>query len=281
MRIWEYFLVAIATLFAAVHILALTQENKLLLVPVRKSKYEKFLPLGPHSLPLGPHSLPQENCVFLPLRTGGLLVQMNLKRDPNKRSLLFCHGNSGNIDGFFALSEDLKEKYNLFFLEYAGFGICQTLKEPTGKTLLLDLTEAWSLIPETQEAILVGFSMGGGCICQFLAKVDESLMPKQIMLINSYYSLPQLVQELIPVSLLGHLMTTQWHSETGLRRYKNGHLVIVATQDDELIPLRHSEQMMFIAKETGIQTQHILLPAGGHNGSIFYHLAVWAAALIL
>jgi hypothetical protein len=267
MRIWEYFLVAIATLFAAVHILALTQENKLLLIPVRKTKYDKFIP--------------QENCIFLPLKTGGLLVQMNLKCDPNKRSLLFCHGNSGNIDGFFALAESLKDQYNFFFLEYAGYGICHTLKEPTGKSLLLDLTEAWSLIPEPQEAILVGFSMGGGCICQFLAKAEESVMPKQIMLINSYYSLPQLVQELLPVSLLGHLMSTQWHSETGLRKYKNGHLVVVATQDDELIPLRHSEQMVLIAKETGVPTQHILLANGGHNGSIFFHLPVWKAALIV
>lgn len=129
---------------------------------------------------------------------------------------------------------------------------------------------------------MLGFSMGGGVICEFLRLRDDQ-QPAQVVLLNTYYDLPLLVHDLVPIPGISQLMRTQWIADAGLQKYalRPGNLLVVAAMDDELIPVKHSYMLLnAIQHSTNITKNHILLPFGGHNNSIETHFPLWIPLLL-
>lgn len=212
------------------------------------------------------------------LQSGGILLYRNRhNRDILKyRPILILHGNGGNIDGFYDMYRDLVDKgYRVYLLEYAGYGESREHKAKP-KTMVQNLQEAYSLIPDMEHGIIVGVSMGGGVIGQFLR--DDSANPAQVVLINTFYDLPQLVSE-ISIPGMSYLVQTRWNSAVGLKRYtsNNGRVVIVGTQDDSLINIRHSHKL---ASFCGNNVKLVILPHGGHNSSPMIHMNKWTSHLL-
>lgn len=255
-------------------------EDKILLHPTLCSRYPAFNP---------------ETCTQIPLKSGGLLMHCKSKSLASVSRVIMClHGNAGNLNGMAPLAAMLLARgYDVYLLEPMGYGICTTKKSdildsssPKPWTLVRDLHEAWDTIDPAKRsnAILWGFSMGGGTICQMLQTIEPSSMPAQIVLLNTFYDLPMLVESIVPLPGVATLMSTAWNAEPGLSRYcekkaDGANVVIVAAQDDQLIPIAHSHLIHKSVKDK-CTSKLVILPNGQHNYSIDTHASIWITSLL-
>jgi pimeloyl-ACP methyl ester carboxylesterase len=271
----------LAAIVASVHVGALGLEDRLLLHPKRCRAYV--------------HYPPRPASRWRSLPSGGLVVTLDRSNSSSSgddergagRELLFCHGNAGNLDDFEGMARRLADRgYRVRLLEYSGFGAAKG--QASGATVLRDATEAWKLcVRQPRRAILAGFSLGGGAVTQLLALLPEDRLPGQVLLINTFFSLPDLVREKVMGSaVLARMMRTRWCAGPGLRRFSSliaqrrkaswPRTVIIATADDALIGPRHAEQLEASAKP---DVQLAWMPSGGHGSGPVVHWATWTAFL--
>lgn len=293
------------TLFVLLSILGLiyatlwTLEDRCLLHPTSCPRYLAY---------------DQASTDFIPLSSGGLLLhcrpstndkQSSERHEFERRTILCLHGNAGNLDGMANMARSMAELgYDVYLLEYAGYGICAGAGHPTTNSLVDDLREAWTMIPSAKrgQAILLGFSMGGGVICEFLrtaADVLDEDLPAQIALLNTFFDLPQLVRDVLPIPGVSQMMRTRWNARPGIesycqRRHGNdrptdtlhvnvalhGNVLVVAARDDELIPLKHADSIISTINDSFTDKALVILPNGGHNNSIQMHFALWTPYLL-
>jgi len=293
----------VAVVVAAVHGAALCMEDRLLLHPRLCKSYVHY-PLQPESR-------------WRRLSSGALVLTLDRSNSTSRgddvmdqgRELLFCHGNGGNLDDFEPLARRLADRgYRVRLLEYAGFGAADPDRSvapdaPSARTVVADTAEAWTTcVREPRSAILAGFSLGGGTVTQLLARLPADQMPGQVVLINTFYSLPGLVQETVFASgLAARMMRTQWCAAPGLARFRDLHnnndgwsrTVIVATRDDEMMRPNHALQLLAAATpqlppqlSTPLPTKGeghggaeiVWLPEGGHCGGPAAHSTLWFPA---
>ncbi len=153
---------------------------------------------------------------------GGKLWKPKHPRDQH-RNVLVCHGNAGSINQMEAMVRTVMPMYNVYLLEYHGFGMnYRPDLVPSLPGLVQDLEEAWNgHINDPQNTILMGFSMGGGTIAQFLEKrIDSERLPAQVVLINSFESLRRIATDCVG-RLAPWMLKKQnnWHSGPGLQRF--------------------------------------------------------------
>lgn len=306
-------MLVVGLILSAIYATLVTLEDSFLLHPAPCLDYFAF----------------DKSCTeFIPLPSGGLVLHCKQranntprtldKRPTVGRSIMCLHGNGGNIDGMGNLARMLLDHgYDVYVLEYAGYGMMNSdsvtsretktngwpqpnrlnnqdgLVLPTSRSLVRDLIEGWNVLPlsKRRDAILFGCSMGGGAINQFLqsSHVTDADLPAQVVLVNTFFDLPQLVSQIFPIPLVSSLMRTRWNASPGLERYcaatkdrpdGAGNVLIVATLDDELIPLDHSNQMFQSIKDSWTKRETIFLPNGGHNNSVEQHAGLWLAGLV-
>ena len=190
-------------------------EPRLLLHPTRVVEYERYRGYPGYAL----KHLPSGGVLAsLPLRVS------NKQGEPGDRekSVLILHGNAGCIDDVGGLVDRFhKRGYHVFALEYHGFGASRSTSSPTPDGTLQDMREAWkeiNLRSLSNDTIVVGFSLGGGVIGQWLQEVDKQQFPKQVVLLNTFAYLPDVAARLVHKSVAG-VMKTKWHSQAGLERY--------------------------------------------------------------
>ena len=291
---WQWLLMVVALVASTIYATLWMLEDTFLLHPSPCLAYLSFDP---------------QTTEYIKLKTGGLLLHCTKTTNTTNRLILCLHGNAGNLDGMSGIAQRLLELgYDVYLMEPFGYGICsQSNSNPTTESLVNDLREAWSKIPTAKrsDAILWGFSMGGGVICQFLKDNDNVLLndddlPAQIALLNTYYDLPMLVVDVFPIPGVSWLMRTQWNASQGIQNYcertkrnnnnnnssggstngGNGNILIVAALDDELIPMKHAHLLHKCIHDTQTQRKLITLPNGGHNNSIETHFDIWLPALL-
>jgi pimeloyl-ACP methyl ester carboxylesterase len=289
-RVWYWLVLMMGAIVVALHGCLLALEDRLLMQPDRCRDY-MFYPPRPESRW---HRLP----------SGGLVVTLDRSNSSSSgddesgegREVLFCHGNKGNLDSFEGMARRLTDRgYRVRLLEYGGFGAAPFQGTPSGESVVQDTKEAWELcIRDPTRAILVGFSLGGGAATQLLNALPESRMPAQVVLINTFFSLPQLVREKFPLSnLLVEIIKTRWCAAPGLARFAAHHAsrrskdrgwartVVVATDDDALMHPRHAHQLHAAALPlaTPEAAELIWLPSGGHGNGPAIHWPLWTHAL--
>jgi pimeloyl-ACP methyl ester carboxylesterase len=257
--------------------------------------------LGEDRLVLMPHCYPHYEMYthtqkYHRLKSGGLLLHHN-PDNVNRRVLLLLHGNAGDIDGMYEFAQRFaKDGYSVYLLEYHGYGICgrdqlgNSLR-PSTNGLVTDLDEAWEMIPleKRSTAILAGISMGGGVIGQHLKRRSaDGPWPAQIVLLNTFFDFPSIASEKFPIPILNwvvkYAIKTRWNLTLGIQRFEQyttnktkSAIVVVATEDDQLIQMHHSKEIIKVAP---YRTSYIVLPDGGHNASISFHDPLWTLALL-
>lgn len=267
-----WIVVVAMTLVVSVYGIAWTQYERLLLHPIKTAR-------------LHPRLQHDSKCIWLP--SGAMVWRSTTPLRKHVADLLFVHGNSGCIDDFASLVRDCLEPrgYRVYLLEYAGFGI--TTGPATPESLVINLKEAWESLPNPERTLLVGFSIGGGCIGQFLEHhlPQPDQLPAQVVIINSFYSLAHVGRDHVPLPLLEKVMARhEWKTSKGLKRYlsntKQEHKVtLVFTEDDELIGPHHTEKLKQELSTFDARVVRVALPSGGHSSSVYRHNSRWIEEL--
>lgn len=218
---------------------------------------------------------------WIDLPSGGGLLHMTPQINTKKhRTLLFLHGNSMSLNEYVMPLQSLVEMgYNVYALEYGGYGMTKRTKRPDCFSVEQDVLEAYQVCGNG-ECIVAGFSLGGAILGQVYDLLSPS--PAQIVFLNTFSDTSLLIKTVIGPRLgpfLHSFCKTQWktRSPSNPSNFKTN-VLIVYTKDDEIIPVNQNQLLCRIFSKYG--STCIELPTGGHRNSLFIHEKLWIHNLL-
>lgn len=181
-----------------------------------------------------------------------------------EKTLLFFHGNAGNIsDRLESLEIFHRLGLNCLIIDYRGYG--ESEGKPSEEGLYLDAEAAWRYLTETrgvpaERIVIFGRSLGGG-VASWLANKHS---PSALIIESGFSSVPELAKKYypyLPVRLIARMRFDT------LQRVKSIHapLLVVHSREDELIPFEHGERIHAAANDP----KSLLTIRGGHNDGFF------------
>lgn len=202
--------------------------------------------------------------VFLDTEDGVRLHGWYIPRQGSTQSLLFFHGNAGNISHRGASVEIFHRLgLNVFIFDYRGYGMSQG--KPDEKGLYKDARAAWRYLNkergfDQEEIILFGRSMGGAVAAELAAEIQ----PGGLILESTFSSAKDVANAVFPV--LSRLIFLRYDFDTVAHvRRVTCPVLVLHSPDDEIIPFRLGEKVFQAANEP----KSFVKMRGGHNNGIF------------
>jgi predicted alpha/beta-fold hydrolase len=163
-------------------------------------------------------------------------------------TILFCHGNSGNVSNRNYMIELCKmSNINLVLFDYSGYG--KSKGDPRTRKILKDGEKVlnWTLQKVPEDKLIIWGESLGGSVASYLASHNKC---SKLILFATFASLNHLAFEddknnpwwkrcvLSFLNIFVHpLPTKEWVGETKVPT------LIVHSKDDELISIRHARMM--------------------------------------
>lgn len=181
---------------------------------------------------------------------------------PATKTVLFFHGNAGNISHRLETIKIYNQLgFNFLIFDYRGFGI--STGKPSEQGTYLDADTVWQyLIDEKkldpEQIILAGRSLGGGVAAELAKKVRPALL----ILESTFTSMTEVSAKHYPFMPTSLIVKHEY--ETSLK-LKDIHcpIVFAHSTNDEVIPFEHSQRNFAAANEP---KQFITLRGGHGNG---------------
>lgn len=201
--------------------------------------------------------------VFLDTEDGVRLHGWYIPFHGSKRTLLFFHGNAGNISHRGASVEIfLRLGLNVFIFDYRGYGKSQGKPDEDG--LYRDARAAWRYLTSERETrpediILFGRSLGGTVAAELAAEVQ----PGGLILESTFSSARDMANVVLP--FLSRLILLRYDFDTAAHvRQVASPVLVLHSPDDEIIPFRLGEKVFQAANEP----KSFVRMRGGHNNGI-------------
>ena len=202
--------------------------------------------------------------VFLDTEDGVRLHGWYIPRHGSTQSLLFFHGNAGNISHRGASVEIFHRLgLNVFIFDYRGYGMSQG--KPDEKGLYKDARAAWRYLNkergfDQEEIVLFGRSMGGAVAAELAVEIQ----PGGLILESTFSSAKDVANAVFPV--LSRLIFLRYDFDTVAHvRRVTCPVLVLHSPDDEIIPFRLGEKVFQAANEP----KSFVKMRGGHNNGIF------------
>ncbi|MCP5053375.1 MAG: alpha/beta hydrolase [bacterium] len=184
------------------------------------------------------------------------------EREKEKRVILICHGNAGNISHRLeTISIFHQLGLRVFIFDYRGYG--KSEGEPSEEGTYLDAAAAWDYLVETEKIpgrriILFGRSLGGAVVSHLAASPD--IDAGALILESTFTSIPDAAAQLYPLLPVRLLARFDYNT---LSRLPGIHLpiLIIHSPQDELAPFSHAKRLLKAANEP----KQFLQIAGSHN----------------
>ncbi len=181
----------------------------------------------------------------------------------SRGTVLFCHGNAGNIShrlGAIRMFHDLG--FAILLFDYRGYG--QSQGSPTERGTYLDAEAAWDwLVSERkvapQQVVIFGESLGGA-VAAWLAREHT---PGALVLQSTFTSLPDVGARLywwLPVRLLSRF---RYDARSCVRQVKCP-VLVAHGQSDEIVPYALGRRLFDAANEP----KEFLELSGSHNDGV-------------
>ena len=216
---------------------------------------------------------PTSDAIATPLAVGLQFEQVFLQSGPQARihawyvpregarfTVLFCHGNAGNISHRLDTVRLLHELgLNVLIFDYAGYG--QSTGQPSEAQTYQDGLTVWRYLTEVRalepaQIVLFGRSLGAGIATQLATRVD----PGGLVVESAFTSVPDLGAELYPLFPVRWLARIHYDNRSRLAAV-SAPVMVLHSRDDRTIPLAHGEQLYEVAS----QPKQFLEMSGGHN----------------
>jgi fermentation-respiration switch protein FrsA (DUF1100 family) len=180
--------------------------------------------------------------------------------EPPRATLLFFHGNAGNIShrlDSLRIFHDLG--LSTLIIDYRGYG--QSEGKPSEQGLYADSEAAWRYLESergltSRQIVIFGRSLGGA-VAAWLAARHQ---PRMLILESTFTSAPDMAAELYPFLPTRLLTRLQYDARRNLELVRCP-VLIVHSRDDEIIPFRHGQRLY----ETARQPKQLLELKGDHN----------------
>lgn len=176
------------------------------------------------------------------------------------RTLLFLHGNAGNISHRLDSLRIFNELgLSVLIIDYSGFGASGG--KPGEQQTYEDAALAWRYLTGSrgiapERIVVFGRSLGGGVAAWLAAR--ES--PGALILESTFTSVPELAKKYYPIFPVRWLARIRYDNASRLREVRCP-VLIVHSRDDELVPIDHGRALFELAAEP----KTFLEIRGSHN----------------
>ncbi len=191
-----------------------------------------------------------------------------------QRTLLFLHGNGGNIShrrDSIAIFRRLG--LNVFIFDYRGYGRSQGAPDEAG--LYRDADAAWRYLTDTrgvaaQDIVIFGRSLGGAVAAQLATQAPAGAL----ILESTLSSARDFAREAFP--LLSRMILVRYDFNTTQRmREINSPVLVLHSPDDEIMPYALGEQVFQAAREP----KRFVRLRGDHNSGFLLSQPQYEQAL--
>lgn len=212
--------------------------------------------------------------VWLRTADGLKLHGWHVPADEAIGTVLFCHGNAGNISHRLETIALLHElRLHVLIFDYRGYG--RSEGRPTERGTYLDAEAAWQYLVQTRgtpadRIVLHGRSLGGSVA----AHLARDRTPAALVVESTFWDINELGRELLP------LLPVRWISRLSYATadYVRGvrcPVMVIHSRDDELIPFHHGRRVF----EAACEPKRFLEIHGSHNSGFVECRDIYRPAL--
>lgn len=183
--------------------------------------------------------------------------------DP-RGTLLFCHGNAGNISHRIEIIKVFnKLDLNVFIFDYRGYG--RSEGSPIEEGLYRDAQAAYKHLLSRKnidkDAIVIyGKSIGANVAIDLSSKVKAAALISE----SGFSSAYDMGRELFPYLPVKWIITIKYDALTKIKNIPTPKLII-HSQDDEIVPFKLGKKLF----EAASPPKEFYQMQGGHNEAIF------------
>ena len=189
-------------------------------------------------------------------------------------TVLFCHGNAGNISDRFEKLEMLRELgVDVFIFDYRGYG--RSEGKPSEQGTYRDARAAYdyltrSMNRDPRTVLLYGESLGSAIVVDLATKVPVA----GIIIEEPFTSVADVGQKMLPFLPVRWLARYKYDTLSKIDRI-NAPLLILHSRDDELFPMSHAERLLASAREP----KKLVELRGDHNDAFVISGQAYRSAL--
>ena len=176
-------------------------------------------------------------------------------------TLLFCHGNAGNISHRLESIRIFHElDLNVLIFDYRGYG--RSTGRPSEEGTYRDARAAYAHARSIGHPVVIfGRSLGGAIAIDLASRVDDAAA---LIVESSFTSTVAVGKDIYPFLPVTWIVTILYDSISKIPAVRCPVLVI-HSPDDDIIPYHHGRELFEAAPET----KHFLEISGDHNGGFF------------
>jgi pimeloyl-ACP methyl ester carboxylesterase len=178
-------------------------------------------------------------------------------------TVLFCHGNAGNISHRLDRAAEMQRRLGVSVLlfDYRGYGRSEGSPDEEGtyrdaRAVYAHLVGSWSVKP--QAIVLFGESLGAAVATQLA--LDRSA--RAVVLESPFTSVPEMARKAYPfLPPIGPLIRTRYETVAKVARLRMP-LVVFHGEHDEIVPLAQGRRVFEAAPDP---KRFFAIPGAGHN----------------
>jgi pimeloyl-ACP methyl ester carboxylesterase len=188
---------------------------------------------------------------FVPCTKGG---------EPAARTILFCHGNGGDIgDRIGSLQTFARLGYNTLIFDYRGYG--ESTGSPTEEGTYKDALACWDYLVDERglrpsDIIVFGRSLGGAIACWLAAHAN----PGALVLESVFASAPDMAAMMFPLLPTRLFCRFKYDNKTNVARVRCP-VLVAHSRADTTCPYPQAQRVFAAAKEPKLFVEM----NGGHN----------------
>jgi fermentation-respiration switch protein FrsA (DUF1100 family) len=188
-------------------------------------------------------------------------------------TILFCHGNAGNVSHRLDKLKILSTLgFNVVMFDYRGYGRSEGKPDETG--LYLDAQAAWDDLvsrgEDPKRIVLAGESLGGAVAIELATQVE----PLAVVVESTFTSLADVGKKHYPLLPVRWVIGDQYQSSDKIGLVKCPVLIFHGAED-ELVPISMARSLFDAAP----QPKRFIETPGGHNDAGFSYTPDYAKML--